>query len=268
MQIATWNVNSIRTRQQQVLDWLADNPVDVLCLQETKVSDGEFPQQPFRDRGYYLYISGQKSYNGVAMVARSPLEEVTLGFAPGVGEAVAGEFDDQKRVISGVIGDVRVVNLYVPNGASVGSEKYDYKLRWLGVLRQYLAALLEKSPGELCVCGDFNIAPEDRDIHNPKGKESHVMASPAEREALGNILTLGLRDGFRKFTDETGHYSWWDYRTGGLKGNRGWRIDHHYLTDGLYQRARRCWIDVRPRGLPKPSDHAPVVIELDESVGS
>lgn len=261
MKIATWNVNSIRTRQLQVVNWLQKNPVDVLCLQETKVVDADFPRSPFEELGYSVYISGQKSYNGVAIFSRTLLEQVSMGFAPIVGTDVVGDLDEQKRVITGVVGDIRIVNLYVPNGSSVGSEKYDYKLRWLKVLRDYLQTLLEKQHNGLCVCGDFNIALEDRDIYAPK-KSDHIMASPAERQALQDVLEVGLADAFRKFTSEGGHFTWWDYRQGGFSRNRGWRIDHHYLTANLYEQAISCTIDTAPRQLTQPSDHTPVVVEL------
>ncbi|HBB34292.1 MAG TPA: exodeoxyribonuclease III [Cyanobacteria bacterium UBA8803] len=262
MKIATWNVNSIRIRQEQVVNWLQDNPVDVLCLQETKVVDGEFPRSPFESLGYHLYISGQKSYNGVAILSLKPLLEVSTGFAPVVDAERVGDFDEQKRVMMGVVEDIRVVNLYVPNGAEVGSDKYEYKLRWLEVLKDYLRSLLAKPPHNLCVCGDFNIALEDRDIYNPNQKNNHIMASPAERQALQDVLGIGLADAFRKFTSEGGHFSWWDYRQGGFSRNRGWRIDHQYLSANLYERAKSCRIDVEPRKLAQPSDHAPVIVEL------
>lgn len=260
MKVATWNVNSIRTRQQIVVDWLQQNPVDVLCLQETKVIDADFPRNPFEELGYHLYIYGQKAYNGVAMFSRIPLQNVTYGFTPILGEA-AGDFDAQKRVITGAIGDVRIVNLYVPNGADLNNDKFEYKLNWLKLLRDYLQAFISKGTKKLCVCGDFNIALEDRDIYDAKGKEKHIMSSPAERQALNAVLQIGLSDVFRKFTDEGGHFSWWDYRTAGFQRQRGWRIDHLYLTAGLYQKAISCSIDVEPRKLEKPSDHAPVVVE-------
>ena len=262
MKIATWNVNSIRTRQTIVQNWLQANPVDVLCLQETKVIDADFPREPFESLGYHLYISGQKAYNGVTLFSKKPLQDVKMGFTETVGTEIAGEFDKQKRVISGVLDDVRIVNLYVPNGSALDSDKYDYKLRWLKVLREYLQ-ILQKGDRELCICGDFNIALEDRDIYNPKGKQKHVMASPPERQALQEVLSIGLTDIFRKFTEETGHYSWWDYRRGGFPNNRGWRIDHHYLTSGLCDRAKSCVIDIEPRKLEKPSDHAPVIVDID-----
>lgn len=258
MKIATWNVNSIRTRLEQVVDWLRQNPVDVLCLQETKVVDADFPRSPFEQLGYHLYLSGQKAYNGVALVSSKQLQDVSTGFAPILGK---GDLDEQKRVITGVVDGVRVVNLYVPNGSSVGSEKYEYKLRWLKVLREYLRSLLQE-PDRICICGDFNIALEDRDIHAPATLTGQIMASELERQALREILELGFADAFRKFISEGGHFSWWDYRAGAFRRNLGWRIDHHYLTPDLYKRATSCIIDVTPRKLPKPSDHAPVIVEF------
>ena len=261
MKIATWNVNSIRTRQQIVIDWLTKNPVDVLCLQETKVQDHQFPRSPFEELGYNIYISGQKSYNGVAIFSLSSLTDVSLGFEPIVGD-IGQEFDLQKRVISGVFDKIRIVNLYVPNGSAIGTEKYEYKLNWFKVLREYLKILIEQQSTEICVCGDFNVAPEDKDIYTSKGREKHIMSSPVEREALQAVLQLGLQDAFRKFTTDGEHYSWWDYRAAGFVRNRGWRIDHHYLTPKLYEQATKCWIDIEPRKLEKPSDHAPVIVEF------
>jgi exodeoxyribonuclease-3 len=262
MKIATWNVNSIRTRLDHVLGWLQTNPVDGLCLQETKVVDENFPLAAFEELGYGAAICGQKSYNGVAILSRTPLQEVSRGFASILGEG-AIDLDEQKRVITGVLGDVRIVNLYVPNGSSVGSEKYVYKLRWLETLRLYLETLLKTTPApSLLVCGDFNIALEDIDIHDPKGRESQVMATELERQALKDVLELGLTDVFRKFTTEGGHFSWWDYRQGAFRRNLGWRIDHIYLTPDLYERAIACSIDKNPRSLEQPSDHVPVIVEL------
>ena len=261
IKVATWNVNSIRMRETIVVDWLKHNPVDVLCLQETKVIDDSFPQKAFRELGYHLYISGQKAYNGVAIFSRMAITDLSTGFSPIIDSVEAEDFDKQKRVITGVIGDVRIVNLYVPNGSAVGSEKYAYKLGWLKVLRQYLEVLGENQSKEMCICGDFNIALEDKDIYKPRG-EKHIMCSPKEREALGNLLELGLADAFRKFTSAEGHFSWWDYRAGGFQRNRGWRIDHHYLTKKLYERTINCWIDIEPRKLVKPSDHTPVIVEF------
>ncbi|MBR8831044.1 MAG: Exodeoxyribonuclease [Chroococcopsis gigantea SAG 12.99] len=260
MKVATWNVNSIRMRIDAVTNWLTLNDIDVVCLQETKVIDKDFPLSHFESLGYHVYIHGQKSYNGVAIFSRQPMTDLYMGFSPILGTVIAQELDEQKRVISGVIDDVRIVNLYVPNGADVTSDKYTYKLTWLGILKEYLTRL--KASAQLCVCGDFNIALEDRDIYNPKGKEKSVMATPAERNALSSVLEIGLQDAFRKFTSEGGHYTWWDYRAGGLKYNRGWRIDHHYLTPELYERAKNCVIDKQPREGDKPSDHTPVIVQF------
>jgi len=261
MKIATWNVNSIRSRLEQVIGWLQTNSVDVLCLQETKVIDQDFPQQPFLDIGYNCYISGQKSYNGVAIFSRLPMTDIHRGFIPILGDEKVGEFDEQKRLITGIIDDIQIINIYVPNGSEVGSDKYNYKLTWLKLLREYLKISLEKSPN-LCLCGDFNIAPDDRDIYNPKAFKNKIMASPDERQALQEIIELGLNDAFRKFTSEGGYFSWWDYRTGGFAQNRGWRIDHHYLSVSLGDRAKSCIIDKTPRSLAKPSDHTPVIVEI------
>ncbi len=260
MKIATWNVNSIRTRLEHVVNWLTENPVDVLCLQETKVVDADFPRSPFEQLGYHLYTSGQKAYNGVALISREPLEEVSSGFTSILAN-IEPNWDEQKRVITGVINGIRIVNLYVPNGAAVGSEKYQYKLEWLKVLLEYLQELLLSQPA-ICVCGDFNIALEPKDIHEGVSQENHIMASEPERQALRDILALGFADAFRKFTTEGGHYSWWDYRAVAFVRNRGWRIDHHYLTAPLYERAVSCTIDIAPRKLPQPSDHTPVIVEF------
>jgi len=260
IKIATWNVNSIRTRLEQVSEWLNQNPVDVLCLQETKVIDADFPRIPFEKLGYYPYIYGQKAYNGVALISRQPLEDVSTGFGAILPD-LETEWDEQKRVITGVIDGVRIVNLYVPNGSSVGSQKYEYKLRWLTVLREYLRVLL-LSQSAICMCGDFNIALEDIDINSLVKTENHIMASFPERQALRDILSLGFADAFRKFTTEGGNYSWWDYRTAAFRRNLGWRIDHHYLTPVLYESAVSCIIDVAPRKLVQPSDHTPVVVEF------
>ncbi|WP_448562747.1 exodeoxyribonuclease III [Trichothermofontia sp.] len=265
MKITTWNVNSVRMRLAHVLNWLQANPVDVLCLQEIKVTDEDFPRSAFETAGYQVYVSGQKSYNGVALVSRSPLTEVSAGFGPVLGAAIAARWDEQKRVITGITtGGVRIVNLYVPNGAAIGSDKYQYKLGWLATLRTYLQSL-RVSSALICVCGDFNIAPEDRDIYDPAGRETHIMASDAERQALAAVLDLGFADAFRKFTAAGGHFSWWDYRAASFRRNHGWRIDHHYLTPALYERVVACEIDRTPRQWEKPSDHAPVTVELEQS---
>ena len=262
MRIATWNVNSVRTRLEQVLAWLAAERPEVLCLQETKVADELFPLAPFRALGYEAAISGQKAYNGVAILSRLPIEDVRVGFAallpddpeaPGLGE--------QKRVISAQIAGLRVLNLYVPNGSSLRSEKYAYKLEWLACLKRYLDA--QETQGEpLVMVGDFNIALEARDIHDPARLSGGIMASEPERQALQAALGERLEDGFRLFEPESGHWSWWDYRTAGWETGRGWRIDHIYLDAELRDQALGCTIDAPMRGNPQPSDHAPVIINL------
>ncbi|MDJ0677972.1 MAG: exodeoxyribonuclease III [Calothrix sp. MO_167.B42] len=260
MKIATWNVNSVRTRLDHVIDWLKENPVDVLCLQETKVVDEQFPRSLFEELGYYLYISGQKSYNGVAIASLQPLTDVSTGFTSILPD-IEPQWDDQKRVITGIFSDIRIINLYVPNGSSIGSDKYEYKLSWLQILERYLQKLLPVNP-DICMCGDFNIALSDKDIHDKVSIKNHIMSSDCERDALGKILKLGFADAFRKFNDQSGYYSWWDYRAASFRRNLGWRIDHHYLTADLYKRAKSCAIDITPRKREKPSDHTPVVLSV------
>jgi len=262
MKIATWNVNSVRTRINHVCNWLQANPdVDVLCLQETKVVDSDFPHEPFTNLGYHTYIYGQKSYNGVAMISRSPLADIQLGFASVLGEIADPSLDDQKRLITAKLGNTQIVNMYVPNGSEVDSEKFAYKLRWLKLLREYLQALLAKNSNVL-ICGDFNVAIADIDIYDPKGRENKVMSTDIEREALAEVLNLGFKDIFRKFESGGEYFSWWDYRSAGFSRNRGWRIDYHFLTDPLYEKATACTIDIEPRKLTQPSDHTPVIVTI------
>lgn len=273
MKIATWNVNSVRSRLEHVKAWLQANPVDALCLQETKVQDADFPLEAFEQLGYHCAISGQKSYNGVAIVTKTPLTQIGIGFGailgglgePAGGTEAIGDLDDQKRVLSGVLEGVRLVNLYVPNGSAMGSDKYAYKLRWLALLETYLRTLLATET-DILVCGDFNIALEDQDIYKEPGDKSiatHIMSTPAERQALRqHVLDLGFADAFRRFTPEGKQFSWWDYRTAAFQRNLGWRIDHHYLSPSLCDRALSCTIDPTPRKLEKPSDHTPVIVEL------
>ena len=262
MRIATLNVNSVRTRLDQVVAWLEQERPEVLCLQETKVTDELFPREAFEALGYQVVISGQKAYNGVAMLSLLPIEDVQIGFeallpsdpeAPGLSE--------QKRVISALVDGVRVLNLYVPNGSSLSSEKYAYKLEWLACLQRYLA-VQENQGDPLCMVGDFNIGPEDRDLPDPKRQTGGIMASRAEREALQLVLRDRLRDVFRVFEGDTGHWSWWDYRSGAWDRDKGWRIDHIYLTDDLLGCATGCLIHKATRGNDQPSDHAPVVVNL------
>lgn len=262
MRIATWNVNSVRTRLDQVLAWLEAEAPEVVCLQETKVADDLFPRKAFESLGYAVAISGQKAYNGVAILSRLPLEDVQVGFTALLPQdPQAAELEEQKRLISARIEGLRVLNLYVPNGSSLGSEKYVYKLAWLDCLQRYLAAQAEQ--GEpLVMVGDFNIAPEARDIHDPARFSGGIMASDPERQALRSALGERLADGFRLFETGAGHWSWWDYRSAGWETGRGWRIDHIYLDDELCGRALGCTIHTSLRGNAQPSDHAPVVVSL------
>ena len=267
MRIASWNVNSVRTRLDQVLAWLKQAQPDVLCLQETKVADELFPHTAFEGLAYSCAISGQKAYNGVALVSRLPMEDVQVGFTallPRDPEAPA--LSEQKRVISALIDGVRVLNLYVPNGSSLTSDKYPYKLQWLRCLKRYLA-IQEEQADPLCMVGDFNIGPEARDLHDPERLSGGIMASNAEREALQAALAGRLSDAFRLFEPGSGHWSWWDYRSGAWDRDQGWRIDHIYLSEDLVECATGCVIDKGPRGNIQPSDHAPVVVNLawDES---
>ncbi len=264
MRIATWNVNSVRTRLDQVVAWLAAEQPEVLCLQETKVEDGRFPTDAFEPLGYRAAISGQKAYNGVAILSRLPLEDVRVGFEALLPDGGARGLSEQKRVISALVEGVRVLNLYVPNGSSLNSDKYAYKLDWLATLARYLAAQ-EQEGDPLCMVGDFNIALEDRDIHDPERLAGGIMASEPEREALRQALGERLSDAFRLFEPGSGHWSWWDYRTGAWDRDRGWRIDHIYLSPELLEIATGCMIHKAVRGNDRPSDHAPVVVNLQWS---
>lgn len=260
MQIACWNVNSIRTRLAQVKQWLDLFPdLDLLCLQETKVIDTDFPRDAFESMGWNVNCFGQKSYNGVALISRSPLTDLKLGFAHVLPDRE--EWDNQKRVISAVYDGVLVVNLYVPNGSAIGSEKYDYKLGWFEVLHEYLQKLGQQYPS-IILCGDFNVALEDIDIHDPTDRELKVMASDPERSSLKQILGLGYHDILRKFQPEAGQFSWWDYRSGAFRRNLGWRIDYHFVSTTLIDRVIACTIDPTPRHWTQPSDHAPVILTI------
>ncbi len=254
MKIATWNVNSIAVRLPQVLEWIAGNRPDALCLQETKCVDEKFPAAAFREIGYTAEIFGQPTYNGVAIVSLSPSGDVQRGFPDDDASA-------QKRLIAATVNGVRIVNVYIPNGSEVGSDKYQFKLEWIARLRKFLDQSCDvKKP--LVLCGDFNVAPEDRDVHDPALWAGKVLCSDAERAALENIREWGLIDVFRRHHEEGGLYSWWDYRAGAFPRNHGLRIDHLWATAPLAEKCADAWIDKTPRALEKPSDHVPVIAEF------
>ena len=253
MRIATWNVNSLKVRLPQVLDWLIKHQPDALCLQELKMEDAKFPESEIRAAGYLPAFSGQKTYNGVAILSRAPAANIVCG--------ITDFADEQRRVISADIGDVRLVCAYVPNGQSVGSDKYQYKLNWLAAFTAWMERELA-SHRHVAVLGDYNVAPEDRDVHDPKVWEGQVLCSPAERDAFRRLLELGLRDSFRLFEQPEKSFTWWDYRMNGFKRNFGLRIDHILLSQGLAAGCARCAIDLEPRRHERPSDHAPVMAEI------
>jgi exodeoxyribonuclease-3 len=254
MKVATWNVNSLNVRLPHLLDWLERERPDVVCLQETKVEDPKFPAPALEAAGYGSAFAGQKAYNGVAILSRAPLTSVQL--------ALPNLEDDQKRVVSAGVGDIRVVCAYVPNGQAVGTEKYEYKLRWLRRFADWLRAELAAHP-KLVVLGDYNVAPEDRDVHDPKLWAGQVLCSEPERAAFRRLLELGLKDGFRLFDQPEKSFTWWDYRLNAFKRNMGLRIDHILVSPALAAECRSCVIDKTPRALERPSDHAPVIAEFE-----
>jgi exodeoxyribonuclease-3 len=253
MKLATWNVNSLRVRLPHLLDWLTRQAPDVACLQETKTEDANFPVEALAAAGYAAAFAGQKTYNGVAIVARMPLADVQIG--------IPGFEDEQKRVVTATADGVRVVCAYVPNGQAVGSDKYEYKLRWLRALAGWLRGELERHP-RLAVLGDYNVAPEDRDVHDPALWRGQVLCSDEERAAFRRLLDLGLKDGFRLLEQPEKSFTWWDYRMNQFKRNMGLRIDHILVSPALAPRLSRCAIDLEPRRLERPSDHAPVIAEI------
>jgi exodeoxyribonuclease-3 len=254
MKIASWNVNSLNVRQPHLEEWLRLRQPDIVGLQETKLEDSRFPDSALAGLGYRSVFAGQKTYNGVAILSREPARDVQAG--------IPGFADEQKRAIAATIGGVRVVNLYVVNGQEVGSEKYDYKLRWLEAVHGWLADELKAHP-DLVVLGDFNIAPDDRDVHDPKiWNDDSILTSTAERAALRRLLALGLHDSFRLHSDEGGQFSWWDYRAAGFRRNLGLRIDLALVSDTLRARCPASVIDREPRTWDRPSDHAPVWAEI------
>ena len=262
MLIASWNVNSIRTRLHQVKSFLENKKIDILCLQETKVSNNDFPLKAFEDLGYEVKFSGQKSYNGVAIISKLAIEDFKVDFLGELKEnIVSKEYLKQKRIISAFINGVRIINVYVPNGSSLNSEKYEYKLKWLEYLSKYINK--QKERNELtCILGDFNIAPTPLDIYAPKKYENGIMASVPEREALKKILKNEFIDAFRVFEKSSGFWSWWDYRKNSYELNRGWRIDHIYISKNLLPNLKSSVISYQERANEQPSDHAPVIINL------
>ena len=253
MKLATWNVNSLKVRLPQVLEWAGKYRPDALCLQETKLQDERFPAADLQAAGYSSLFSGQKTYNGVCIVSlASPSETIT---------EIPGFEDPQKRVLAATIAGVRIINIYVPNGESVESDKYQYKLRWLAALRDWLKAELVQHP-RLAVLGDFNVAPENRDVHDPAAWEGNVLVSDPERNAFKELLAAGLKDAFRLFEQPEKSFSWWDYRMNAFRRKMGLRIDHILLSDELARTCTACTIDIEPRRNERPSDHAPVVAEL------
>ena len=255
MKIATWNVNSLKVRLPHLLQWLAENPVDVLCLQETKLTDDKFPVAAIEAAGYQVAFSGQKTYNGVAILSKLPITDVVRNNP---------RFDDpQQRILAGTIDGMRIICAYVPNGQSVDSDKYVYKLAWLASLREWLAEEMA-THAQLAILGDYNIAPDARDVHDPAEWEGLVLCSDPERAALAALTALGLSDAFRQFEQADKSYSWWDYRQLAFRRNRGLRIDHILLSAPLAARCTACAIDRAPRKWEQPSDHAPVIATLDQ----
>jgi exodeoxyribonuclease-3 len=255
MKVATWNVNSIRARRQHVIDWLDAAQPDVLCLQELKVTDGDFPHEEIQECGYEAAVYGQKTYNGVAIVSRHPLSNVVRGLDD-------TEDDPQARLISGDVEGVTVFSAYFPNGGEVGSDKFEYKLRWIARLREALEKRFDPESDQVALCGDFNVAPWDDDIGRPAEWRSSVLACDAVREALAGLASFGLHDVVRPFHPTGGVYSWWDYRGRGFERGNGLRIDHIYCTPKLAERAIGAVVDREERARKSPSDHAPVVVEL------
>ena len=262
MRIATWNVNSIRARLPRLLPWLEESAPDVVCLQETKCVDEVFPREPIEELGYNLVISGQKTYNGVAILAKKSLEAEVFGFPDDAPDA-------EKRAIGATIGDVMVLNLYVVNGKDVGTDKYANKLDWLARLKEFMDGHYPSKGGRLAeklvVTGDFNITFDDRDMYDPDSWRDKILCSEPERDGLAALMGLGLRDAFRKFEQDGGHYTWWDFRGRGFeRGNRGLRIDHFLMSDDAYDACTGVEVDMEARAGEKPSDHAPVIATLTD----
>ena len=252
MKVASWNVNSLRVRLPHVLKWLASADPDILVLQETKMTDDQFPEQEIREAGYHVVFNGQKTYNGVAIISKIEPKEVIFD--------IPGLEDPQRRIAAAMIGDIQILDLYVVNGSEVGSEKFAYKLDWLEKVTAWVTSKLAEQ-SKFIILGDFNIAPTDRDVHNPKSWQDKILCSPPERNALKKLLDLGFHDSFRLFEQDDEIWSWWDYRSGGLENNKGLRIDLILSSDQLVDRCINSYVDKSPRTWERPSDHAPVVAE-------
>ena len=257
MQLATWNVNSLAVRLPQLLDWLAAHPVDVLALQETKLTDDKFPTLEIGAAGYQAQWFGQRTYNGVALLSRTPAQDVVKN--------IPGFADEQARVIAATFGDLRVVNCYFPNGQAPGSDKFAYKMGWIEALRDWLRSELSRHP-RLVLMGDFNIAPEDRDVHDPVAWAGQIHCTDEERAHFRALLDTGLLDAFRRFEQPPKSWSWWDYRNLAFRKNQGLRIDHILISEALQPALQSCVIDKEPRRNERPSDHAPVLATLNLQV--
>ena len=254
MKIATWNVNSMKVRLPHVVEWLQNHEPDVLVLQEIKQLTENFPTEALQEIGYHSIASGQKTYNGVAVISKSPATNPVTDFP---------DLDDpQRRILASTVDGIRIVDLYIPNGSEVGSEKYEYKLNWLKSLRNFLEAEMQRHEN-VVVLGDFNIAPADADVYDPEKWGDAILCSPLERQALGKLFDLGLTDVFRKFEHPEGTFSWWDYRAAGFRRNAGLRIDLILTSDSMTERCKASYVDKEPRAWERPSDHAPVVAEFD-----
>ena len=253
MKIASWNVNSLKVRLPHLQQWCADGGADIVALQETKLEDGHFPREAIEALGYHAVFNGQRTYNGVALLSKTPIEDAVID--------IAGFEDVQRRFLAATIGGIRIVDLYVVNGQAVGSEKFDYKLRWLAAVTAALAEEIRRYP-DLIVLGDFNIAPDDRDVHDPEAWREQILCSTPEREALNRLLDIGLHDSFRLLNADAGHYSWWDYRQAAFRRDMGLRIDLVLVSDSLKDRVAGVGIDRETRTWERPSDHAPAWAQL------
>jgi exodeoxyribonuclease-3 len=253
MQLATWNVNSLSVRLPQVLDWLSQHQPEVVVLQETKLTDDKFPYADFEQAGYAAQSFGQKTYNGVALLSKTPAEDVVRN--------IPGFADEQARVIAGTVGELRVIGAYFPNGQAPGTDKFEYKMLWMRALRDWVREELSRHP-KLVLMGDYNVAPEDRDVYDPIAWAGQIHCTPQEREQFRQLLALGLHDAFRLFEQPPKSWSWWDYRNLAFRKNQGLRIDHILVSEALKPSVTACTIDKAPRKNERPSDHAPVVAVL------